>query len=177
MLHNDDSTGGSLQETLPLPDSIFWGLWLGDARSEPRRERRENPPWAEIAAWLERLRTSSGMVSLSLMGGTTNIESEGIKDLRGKLIKEVRAVRRELSISKVNGYFWVTLLDNEISDKGSEVRTYTNPKPNPALKGLKVEVYPDMYANETEVIEDFNLVADMAREFFQTGDVSYDLLD
>lgn len=164
------------QDVLPLPGSTFCGLWLDDSGVERSREKPVNPPWTVIATWLERLRTHSGMVRLSLIGRLINVEDASFKDRNGKLVKEVQEKRRELSIRKVRGYFWVTMLDNETSDDFGEVRTYTNPKPNPALKGLKVEVHPDMYADETEVIEDFDLVVSMAREFYQTGDVSHDLL-
>ncbi len=163
------------QDVLPLPGSTFWGLWL-DVSSERRHEKPVNPPWAVIATWLERLRTRSGMARLSLMGRLINAEDAGFKDRNGKPVKVLQEIKRELSIHRVQGYFWVTMVDNETSDDFGEVRTYTNPRPNPALKGLKVELHPDMYADETEVIEDFDLVLSMAREFYQTGDVSHDLL-
>ncbi len=164
------------QDVLPLPGSTFRGLWL-DVSGERRHEKPVNPPWTVIANWLERLRTHSGMIKLSLMGRLVNVEDFGFKGSQGKPFKVLQEIRRELSIHKVKGYFWVTMVDNETGVDFGEVRSYTNPKPTPALKGLKVEVHPDMYANETEVIEDFDLVVSMAREFYQTGDVSHDLLN
>lgn len=168
MAQNGGPIESARPDVQPLSGAQFELSWGGDCGDGKRNGGRSNPGWAEIESKLGSLRGPLVKVELSLLGEMVNIEQFGFKDRQGRLIKEGPTTRSWLSVTEERGYYWVMLSDEE-----HDLRTYTNPNP----KGVCVEVYVDTYVNDVELTEDLDVVIGIFREFFQSGDVSHDLLN
>ncbi len=151
----------------PLPGAQFVLRWAGDCGDGKRNGGRNNPEWLEIEARLRSLRGTVARVDLRILGEMLDIAQFGFKDKQGRLIKEAPGTRKELTVTGEDGYYWVLL-----SEEDGKLRMYTNPEP----KGVRVEVYVDTYLGDEELTEDLDVVTRIFREFFQTGDVSRELM-
>jgi hypothetical protein len=76
----------------------------------------------------------------------------------------------ELSARCERGFFFVTLLEH-FADKFPEIRTYFDPKKSTNQVQVGIDTY-----SERELIRDPKIVIAIFQEFFDTGNVSTDLL-
>lgn len=76
-----------------------------------------------------------------------------------------------LSLSMENGWYLITLLEST-EEKADLVRSYYKPDPNYKM----IEIGGNNWSS-TQLIRDFDLVLQIFKEFYETGDVSKDILD
>ncbi|HEI6967673.1 TPA: hypothetical protein SK282_004366 [Yersinia enterocolitica] len=126
---------------------LFLFSWTLDGKGGNKKE----PTWDDIENQLNRLRDASGTLTLDVISDA-------------EIGPEMLQVRTE------HCYFIVML--GETTDDDYEVRSYwdmTQPD-------NKVEILGD-YWPERQLTKDFDLVVRIFREFFDTGNVSTDLLN
>jgi len=110
------------------------------------------PSWGDIEYLLKKLKHLNGSVSLSVIDG----EDVGVDFL------EVRADKQ---------HFLVTMLENT-QDDDEEVRTlFFKEKQNLA----QIKILGDYY-DPTMITGELDLVVKIFKEFFENGNVSYDIL-
>ncbi|WP_077928289.1 DUF6911 family protein [Wohlfahrtiimonas populi] len=76
----------------------------------------------------------------------------------------------DLNLKIENGWYLITLM--EVTENDEEVRSYYKPDPNYKM----VEILGYEWSS-TQLIRDFDLVLQIFKEFYETGDVSKDILD
>jgi len=113
--------------------------------------RNESPLWPDVFNFLNVLRNSSGSVNI----GITNAQDAGPE---------------RLSVEAENGFYLVTLL--EYDESGSDVRSIWDN----TLSSEDNIVILGNYWPERQLTKDFDLVVRIFKEFFDTGNVSTDLL-
>ena len=128
--------------------SLSWGYGSG---GPGRGGNRRITEWSEVDEVLEGVRYNSGAAILEIV----STQSNGPKNV------DVRADR---------GRYLLTLL--EYTEDDSDVRSFTNPDAEPG----RVEIFGD-YWGSNMITSDFSVVREVFRQFFETGDVSRDLLD
>nr|WP_304188154.1 hypothetical protein [Hafnia alvei] len=114
--------------------------------------RNESPLWPDVFNFLNVLRNSSGSV---------NIRISNAKDVGPE----------RLSVEAENGFYLVTLL--EYDESGSDVRSIWDN----TLSSEDNIVILGNYWPERQLTKDFDLVVRIFKEFFDTGNVSTDLLN
>lgn len=107
--------------------------------------------WESIKLRLDYMKKSLGTVTLTVIGGA-------------------RLGPMSLQVIADSGVYVVALLESDEND--TNVRAYTHP----TAGGERVCVLGD-YWDARDLISDFDLVLMMFKEFFQTGDVSRQLLN
>jgi len=113
---------------------------------------QSKPSWFDIETSLKRLSYLNGSIGLSVIDG---------EDIGADFL-EVRADTQ---------HYLVTLLENTIDDE-EEVRTlFFKEKQNLA----QTQILGDYY-DPTMITDDFDLVVKIFKEFFENGNVSYDIL-
>jgi hypothetical protein len=128
--------------------SLYWTVGeSGDLRGGNQKK----PTWPEIEMWLEQARTDSGVVGLDIVDGP-EIGPQG------------------LQLRSDQGNYLLTLGETDSDDY--HVRSFTNYDAKPG----RVDIVGD-YWDCGEVCTDFSIVTRVFREFFDSGDVSRDLLD
>lgn len=118
-------------------------------RSSFTRVRR--PEWTDVEELLEKLKDKQGSMRLVILPesdiGPVNID-----------------------VSTENGFYLITLL--EYSENSSDVRSYWD-----TSKGNNQIIILGNYWPECQLTKDFSLVVSIFKEFFETGNVSMDLLN
>jgi len=110
------------------------------------------PSWSDIESSLKRLSYLNGSIGLSVIDG---------EDIGADFL-EVRADTQ---------HYLVTLLENTIDDE-EEVRTlFFKEKQNFA----QIQILGDYY-DSTMITDDLDLVVRIFKDFFDSGNVSYDIL-
>ena len=107
--------------------------------------------WKEILNQLEQLQERKGTLTLDML---TSVD----------IGAEMLQVRTE------SGYYLVTL--GEIFEDEYQVRTYWNPSKSDVGMMMLGDSWP-----ERQLTKDFDLVVGIFKEFFDTGNVSTDLLN
>ncbi|MGN7790408.1 DUF6911 family protein [Enterobacter sp. 22452] len=107
--------------------------------------------WSEILTQLEQLHGREGTLTLDIL---TSVDTDA----------EMLQVRTE------SGYYLITL--GEIFEDDYQIRTHWNPSKSDASIMILGDSWP-----ERQLIKDFDLVARIFKEFFETGNVSTDLLN
>ena len=133
---------------------MSWRLWLSWAYQRHGPDSGGNcrvTAWSQVEEVLEGVRQLSGTTTLRITDGP-DIGPDSV---------QVRADR---------GRFLLTLLQYTESD--SDVRSFTNPDAVPG----RVEILGD-YWGSNMITSDFSVVREVFRQFFETEDVSRDLLD
>ena len=118
-------------------------------RSSFTRVRR--PEWTDVEELLEKLKDKQGSMRLVILPesdiGPVNID-----------------------VSTENGFYLITLL--EYSENSSDVRSCWD-----TSKGNNKIIVLGNYWPECQLTKDFSLVVSIFKEFFETGNVSMDLLN
>lgn len=115
---------------------------------------KKNADWFDISSCLKTVRDSYGNVRLE------KDEEE----------KEIDLGAYFLDVLVENSWYLITLL--EVTEDGTEVRSYYKPDPNYKI----IELNGNKWST-TQLTQDFNLVLQCFKEFYETGDVSKDILD
>ena len=114
--------------------------------------RNESPLWSDVSDFLNFLKNNSGTVNIRIINAP-DIGPE------------------RLSVEAENGFYMVTLL--EYDESGGDVRSIWD-------KTSSSEEYVIILGNywpERQLTKDFDLVVRIFKEFFDTGNVSTELLN
>jgi hypothetical protein len=143
------------------------------ARSVIRRkpEKRENPSWPEIEDALGTVRDGPGWVSIHVLDQSKGLE---VTYLNGKRYRSLGEPVNSLQVHADKGYYMLML--GELVDGEHQVRTYNKPSRDTALAGVQVDILGDPWSYN-DLCRDFEIVVKIFREFFETGDVSQELMD
>ena len=114
--------------------------------------RNEFPSWSDVLGFLNVLKKNSGCVNIMI------INSPDIGPER-------------LSVEAENGFYLVSLL--EYDESGGDVRSMWD---KTSSSGRNVIIRGN-YWPERQLTKDFDLVVKIFKEFFNTGNVSTDLLN
>ncbi|RWR02205.1 hypothetical protein ED28_09405 [[Pantoea] beijingensis] len=114
--------------------------------------RNEFPLWSDVLNFLNALRNSSGSVNIRI----TNAPDVGPE---------------RLSVEAENGFYLVTLL--EYDESGSDVRSIWDN----TLSSEDNIIILGNYWPARQLTKDFDLVVRIFKEFFDTGNVSTELLN
>lgn len=117
-----------------------------------RHVRRESPLWSDVIDFLNVLKNSSGSVNI-------------------RIINAPDVGPERLSVEAENGFYLVTLL--EYDKTGGDVRSIWD---KACSSGESVMVLGN-YWPERQLTKDFDLVVRIFKEFFDTGNVSTELLN
>lgn len=112
---------------------------------------RESPTWEEVKEFLSKLKGKAGTLTLDILDG-------------GNIGPDMLQVRAQ------NGNYMLTL--GEETDDDYKVRFYWDP----SLPNEKLLLLGD-YWSERQLTKDFDLVVSVFKEFFDTGNVSTDILN
>jgi hypothetical protein len=127
--------------------SLSWGLDVGP---NCRGGNQRDPQWTDIAPLLESLKSRSGTVGLDILNAETGPQT--------------------LQVASEHGMYLLTL--GEINQDGYNVRDYTNPR---ASAGQTM-IHEYLWSSQM-LCWDFDIVMQVFKQFFDTGDVSRDILD
>lgn len=116
-------------------------------------KRVHNPKWSDVEEFLMILKGGSGGVRL-------------------RIIPEPDIGPMYLDVSTDDGFYLLTLL--ECSESDSMVRSYWNK--SKSGRDNKIQIYGD-YWPEHQLTNNFDLVVRVFKEFFDTGNVSADILN
>ncbi|MDU6435223.1 MAG: hypothetical protein E6556_21350 [Pantoea sp.] len=116
-------------------------------------KRVRSPKWSDVEDFLMKLKGDSGGVRL-------------------RIIPEPDIGSMYLDVSTDDGFYLLTLL--ECSESDLTVRSYWDK--SKSGKDKKIQIYGD-YWPEHQLTSDFDLVVRTFKEFFDTGNVSVDLLN
>ncbi|MEM6160093.1 hypothetical protein AAH446_05970 [Erwinia sp. P6884] len=116
-------------------------------------KRVRGPRWGDVEEFLIKLKGGSG-------------------GLRLRIIPEPDIGPMNLDVSTDDGFYLLTLLESSECDL--TVRTYWDKSKSDNDK--KIQIYGD-YWPEHQLTNDFDLVVRTFKEFFDTGNVSVDLLN
>lgn len=111
------------------------------------------PKWSDVEEFLMKLKGSSGGVRL-------------------RILPEPDIGPMNLDVSTEDGFYLLTLL--ECSESDLTVRSYWDK--SKSGKNKKIQIYGD-YWPEQQLTNDFDLVVRAFKEFFDTGNVSADILN
>jgi len=111
------------------------------------------PKWSDVEEFLMKLKGGSGGVRL-------------------RILPEPDIGPINLDVSTEDGFYLMTLL--ECSESDLTVRSYWNK--SKSGKNKKIQIYGD-YWSENQLTNDFDLVVRTFKEFFDTGNVSADILN
>lgn len=114
--------------------------------------RKNTPSWSDVLNFLNVLKESSGSVNISIIN-TQDIGPE------------------RLSVEAENGFYLVTLL--EYDESGGDVRSIWD---KTSSSGEHVIIRGN-YWPKRQLTKDFDLVVKIFEEFFNTGNVSTELLN
>ncbi len=114
--------------------------------------RKNTPSWSDVLNFLNVLKKSSGSVNISIIN-TQDIGPE------------------RLSVEAENGFYLVTLL--EYDESGGDVRSIWD---KTSSSGEHVIIRGN-YWPKRQLTKDFDLVVKIFEEFFNTGNVSTELLN
>lgn len=114
--------------------------------------RKNTPSWSDVLNFLNVLKESSGSVNISIIN-TQDIGPE------------------RLSVEAENGFYLVTLL--EYDESGGDVRSIWD---KTSSSGEHVIIRGN-YWPKRQLTKDFDLVVRIFEEFFNTGNVSTELLN
>lgn len=114
--------------------------------------RKNTPSWSDVLNFLNVLKKSSGSVNISIIN-TQDIGPE------------------RLSVEAENGFYLVTLL--EYDESGGDVRSIWD---KTSSSGEHVIIRGN-YWPKRQLTKDFDLVVRIFEEFFNTGNVSTELLN
>ncbi|AOR65489.1 DUF6911 family protein [Pectobacterium wasabiae] len=115
--------------------------------------RVRSPKWSDVEEFLMELKGGSGGVRL-------------------RILPESDIGPMNLDVSTDDGFYLLTLL--ECSESDLTVRSYWDK--SKSGKDKKIQIYGD-YWPENQLTNDFDLVVGSFKEFFDTGNVSTDLLN
>ncbi|RLM10082.1 hypothetical protein BIY27_14985 [Gibbsiella quercinecans] len=113
--------------------------------------KKNSPTWEEVKEYLSKLKDKAGTLTLNNLDG-------------GNIGPDMLQVRAE------NGNYMLTL--GEETDDDYKVRFYWDP----SLPNEKLLLLGD-YWSERQLIKDFDIVVRVFKEFFDTGNVSADILN
>jgi len=113
--------------------------------------RNEFPLWPDVLDFLNVLKNSSGSVNI-------------------RIINAPEVGPERLSVEAENGFYLVTLL--EYDESGGDVRSIWNQ----TSSGENVMILGN-YWPKRQLTKDFDLVVRIFKEFFDTGNVSNDILN
>ncbi|MCP1108555.1 hypothetical protein M6G53_24675 [Serratia nevei] len=113
--------------------------------------RNESPLWSDVLDFLNALKNSSGSVNI-------------------RIINAPDVGPERLSVEAENGFYLVTLL--EYDESGGDVRSIWDQ----TSSGESVMILGN-YWPERQLTKDFDLVVRIFKEFFDTGNVSTELLN
>jgi len=113
--------------------------------------KKKSPAWEEVKEYLSKLKGKAGTLTLNALDS-------------GNIGPDMLQVRAE------NGNYMLTLGEN--TDDDYKVRFYWDP----SLPNDKLLLLGD-YWSERQLIKDFDLVIRVFKEFFDTGNVSADILN
>ncbi|AHG20586.1 hypothetical protein Z042_13840 [Chania multitudinisentens RB-25] len=114
--------------------------------------RNESPLWSDVIDFLNVLKNNSGSVNI-------------------RIINAPDVGPERLSVEAENGFYLVTLL--EYDESGGDVRSIWD---KTSSSGESVIILGN-YWPERQLTKDFDLVVRIFKEFFDTGNVSTDLLN
>ncbi|MEL5338804.1 hypothetical protein PTR55_02205 [Serratia nevei] len=114
--------------------------------------RNESTLWPDVLDFLNILKNSSGSVNI-------------------RIINAPEVGPERLSVEAENGFYLVTLL--EYDESGSDVRSIWD---QTSSSGENVMILGN-YWPKRQLTKDFDLVVRIFKEFFDTGNVSMDLLN
>ncbi|WP_407321972.1 DUF6911 family protein [Dickeya ananatis] len=114
--------------------------------------RNESPLWSDVFDFLNFLKANSGSVNI-------------------RIINAPDVGPERLSVEAENGFYLVTLL--EYDESGGDVRSMWD---NTLSSVDNINILGNDWP-ESQLTKDFSLVVNIFKEFFDTGNVSTDLLN
>lgn len=137
----------------------------------PERGKGENPTWQEIEDALRKVGDGPGAVSIDVLDQSKGGE---VTYINGKRYRSLGEPVNSLQLHAEKGYFMLML--GEPVDGEWCVRTYHKPGRDLASAGTKMAILGN-YWSVNELCRDLDVVVRIFREFFETGDVSEQLMD
>jgi hypothetical protein len=120
--------------------------WTVGAGQDCRGGNQKSPAWREIELKLNEIKKSSGTITVDLTG-MADFES------------------RSLQVQTENGSSILSLVEDD------DIRTFTNKH----MDRQQIEILGDLWDSRL-VCQDFDIVVRVFKEFYDTGDVSRDIL-